>query len=125
MASRAFTRRTVSRPSKRLNTGFQYTPVDSRAAWVTPSATSQAARACRAVVCVAWLGQVDVVRVGAWLDVEAKARFPWIFPFVGKRKPLRLHLGGQRRERGRFADARIRAINRDLVLSRPYFLHRI
>jgi hypothetical protein len=35
-----------------LNTGFQYTPVDSMAAWVTPYSASQSARANKSAVMV-------------------------------------------------------------------------
>src|SRR5439155_23773310 len=37
----AFTNSTSNCPSRRFHTGFQYTPVDSIATWVTPQARSQ------------------------------------------------------------------------------------
>src|SRR5262249_60524159 len=48
----AFTRMTAHWPSRMLNTGFQKTPVLSRATGVTPSAVSQSARLNNAAVIV-------------------------------------------------------------------------
>lgn len=49
----AFTSSTSNWPSKRFHTGFQYTPVDSRATWVTPQRRSQSASSNRSRVNVA------------------------------------------------------------------------
>ena len=52
LTCRALTRRTSTRSSSRLYTGFQSTPVASIATWVTPSASSQSRKVNNSCVIV-------------------------------------------------------------------------
>ncbi len=52
MMCSALTSSSSKMPSNRFQMGFQYTPVDSMATWLTSSSVSQSARASRELVSV-------------------------------------------------------------------------